>query len=62
VLESVTSTIRDAKGAVAKLVIVNRDITERKRAEEQLLHNLFHDPLTNLPNRRLFLDRLTKLF
>ncbi len=48
VLESVASTIRDAKGEVAKLVIVNRDITERKRAEEQLEHNLFHDPLTEL--------------
>ena len=33
VLESVASTIRDAKGEVSKLVIVNRDITERKRAE-----------------------------
>jgi len=62
VLESVASTIRDAKGEVAKLVIVNRDITERKRAEEQLQHNLFHDPLTNLPNRRLFLDRLQGSF
>jgi diguanylate cyclase (GGDEF)-like protein/PAS domain S-box-containing protein len=62
VLESVASTIRDAKGDVAKLVIVNRDITERKRAEEQLEHNLFHDPLTGLPNRRLFLDRLQSSF
>jgi diguanylate cyclase (GGDEF)-like protein/PAS domain S-box-containing protein len=58
VLESVASTIRNDKGEVAKLVIVNRDITERKRAEEQLEHNLFHDPLTGLPNRRLFQDRL----
>ena len=62
VLESIASTIRDAKGEVAKLVIVNRDITERKRAEEQLEHNLFHDPLTGLPNRRLFLDRLQNSF
>src|SRR5450631_2980884 len=62
VLESVASTIRDAKGEVAKLVIVNRDITERKRAEQQLEHNLFHDPLTGLPNRRLFLDRLKGSF
>lgn len=58
VLESVASTIRNDKGEVAKFVIVNRDITERKRAEEQLEHNLFHDPLTGLPNRRLFQDRL----
>ncbi len=62
VLESVASTIRDAKGEVAKLVIVNRDITERKRAEQQLEHNLFHDPLTGLPNRRLFVDRLQSAF
>jgi diguanylate cyclase (GGDEF)-like protein/PAS domain S-box-containing protein len=62
VLESEASTIRDAKGDVAKLVIVNRDITERKRAEEQLEHNLFHDPLTGLPNRRSFLDRLKDSF
>ncbi len=62
VLESVASTIRDAKGEVSKLVIVNRDVTERKRAEAQLEHNLFHDPLTGLPNRRLFLDRLQYSF
>src|ERR1700756_191365 len=52
VLESIASTIRDAKGEGAKLVIVKRDITERKHAEEQLEHNLFHDTLTGLPNRR----------
>jgi diguanylate cyclase (GGDEF)-like protein/PAS domain S-box-containing protein len=62
VLESIASAVRDAKGEVAKLVIVNRDITQRKRAEEELEHNLFHDPLTGLPNRRLFLDRLQSSF
>ncbi len=62
VLESIASTIRDGKGEVAKMVIVNRDITQRKRAEQQLEHNLFHDLLTGLPNRRLFLDRLQHLF
>src|SRR5271168_2526318 len=35
VLESVAGTIRDEKGEVVKLVIINRDITQRKRAEEQ---------------------------
>ena len=34
------------------------DITERKLLEEQLLHQAFHDPLTGLPNRALFMDRL----
>jgi|ERR1035441_8340977 PAS domain S-box-containing protein len=57
-LESTACAIRNAKGETDKLVIVNRDITERKRAEELLVHNAFHDGLTNLPNRALFLDRL----
>ena len=34
------------------------DITERKRAEEKLAYTALHDPLTNLPNRVLFMDRL----
>ncbi|MGD0179581.1 MAG: EAL domain-containing protein [Terriglobales bacterium] len=57
-LESTASPIRNAKGQTDRLVIVNRDITDRKRAEELLAHNAFHDGLTNLPNRALFLDRL----
>lgn len=62
ILESIASTIRDERGDVTKLVIVNRDITERKRVEQQLEHNLFHDAMTGLPNRRRFLDRLQQLF
>jgi diguanylate cyclase (GGDEF)-like protein/PAS domain S-box-containing protein len=34
------------------------DITERKEAEEKIKHLAFHDHLTNLPNRRLLIDRL----
>ncbi len=62
VLESMAGTIRDENGDVDKLVIVNRDVTDRKRAEELAEHNSFHDGLTGLPNRRLFLDRLQNLF
>lgn len=35
-----------------------RDLTERKRAEEEIINLGFYDALTNLPNRRLLLDRL----
>lgn len=58
ILESTASAIRDQSGKIEQLVIVNRDITERKRAEEMLAHNAFYDGLTNLPNRTLFLSRL----
>lgn len=57
-LESTASPIRGAKGEIEGLVIVNRDVTERKRAEELLEHNALHDVLTDLPNRALFTDRL----
>ncbi len=37
-----------------------RDVTDQKRFEEQLRHNATHDPLTGLPNRTLFIERLAK--
>jgi diguanylate cyclase (GGDEF)-like protein/PAS domain S-box-containing protein len=40
--------------------IVYQDITERKRAEEQLVFQSFHDTLTGFPNRALLLDRLQR--
>ncbi|MGL5063589.1 MAG: EAL domain-containing protein [Microcoleus sp.] len=45
------------QGAAAAQIII-RDVTERKRVEQQLLHGAFHDALTGLPNRVLFIDRL----
>ncbi|HTU41700.1 MAG TPA: EAL domain-containing protein [Candidatus Aquilonibacter sp.] len=58
VLESTSNVIHNPTGAMDGLVIVNRDITERKRAEEALARHAFYDDLTSLPNRVLFLDRL----
>jgi len=60
ILESTASTIRNTSGEVEKLVIVNRDITDRKHAEQQLEHNSLHDPVTGFANRRLCLDRLRR--
>jgi diguanylate cyclase (GGDEF)-like protein/PAS domain S-box-containing protein len=40
------------------LVMIVEDITDRKELEAQLLHRSLHDPLTGLPNRLLFRDRL----
>src|SRR5580704_3676598 len=59
-VESTANAIRGPKGETEGLVIMNRDITQRKRAEEKLAHQSFHDGLTNLPNRALFLDRLQR--
>ncbi|WP_302504003.1 putative bifunctional diguanylate cyclase/phosphodiesterase [Geoalkalibacter halelectricus] len=42
----------------AQVWVICRDVTERKRAEAQLMHMAHHDLLTGLPNRALFLERL----
>ena len=52
----VTNLLSDPN--VAGIVVNSRDITERKRLEEQLTRQAFHDVLTGLPNRALFMDRL----
>ncbi|MGY1606105.1 MULTISPECIES: diguanylate cyclase domain-containing protein [unclassified Geodermatophilus] len=45
-------------GTIPHLVTVVEDVTDRKRLEARLLHLSAHDPLTGLPNRLLFRDRL----
>ncbi|HYZ47203.1 MAG TPA: EAL domain-containing protein, partial [Actinomycetota bacterium] len=43
---------------VGGIVLNGRDVSERKAFEDQLTHQAFHDPLTNLANRALFADRV----
>ena len=52
------SLTRDPETKSNRLIFQTQDITDRKRAERQLLHDAFHDTLTGLPNRALFVDRL----
>jgi diguanylate cyclase (GGDEF)-like protein/PAS domain S-box-containing protein len=57
-MESRGGLIRDSQGQASHVVVVSRDITERKLAEEKIQNLAFHDSLTGLPNRRLLSDRL----
>ncbi|WP_252193193.1 EAL domain-containing protein [Rhizobium sp. CSW-27] len=54
------SPLRDSNDIVVGVVTSALDITDRKRAEQHLLHVARHDALTNLPNRNFLLDRLRR--
>jgi len=54
------STARDDAGTTLYFVISERDITEERALTAQLSHRAFHDPLTGLANRILFVDRLSQ--
>lgn len=60
-MESRGSVIKNEEGQVVRVVVVSHDVTERKRLQEQVHQMAFHDPLTRLPNRRLFSDRLSQV-
>lgn len=47
-------------GAIEGIYYIYEDITERKTFEQQLTHQAFHDALTGLPNRSLFMERLSR--
>ncbi len=57
------TTCRGIKDPVTRklteIVTVSRDVSERKRVEEHVEFQAYHDELTSLPNRTLFRDRLT---
>jgi len=52
-------TIRSQEGNAIRMAGSLTDITDRKETEEKLFFDAFHDDLTGLPNRTLFLDRMT---
>jgi diguanylate cyclase (GGDEF)-like protein/PAS domain S-box-containing protein len=54
------ASLRGARGRPEYFVAVVQDVTERKRAQERLLHQAHYDALTELPNRVLFGDRLAQ--
>ncbi len=53
----VVRCIRKDNGDVDYVLAMVENITERKQLEEKVRRLAFYDPLTNLPNRRLFIDR-----
>ena len=55
---AVTTALHDEAGHLRGFSKITRDITERKRLEDQLNHQALHDPLTGLPNRTLFIDHV----
>jgi diguanylate cyclase (GGDEF)-like protein/PAS domain S-box-containing protein len=58
---SVTPRI-DSKKEITGFIHVVRDITVRKKLEQELMHQALYDALTNLPNRILLIDRIQNLY
>ncbi|MFC1747789.1 EAL domain-containing protein [Pseudomonadota bacterium] len=52
------TSVKDLNGNVIQYTAVFYDITDIKEKEEKINHRAYHDPLTELPNRLLFKDRL----
>jgi diguanylate cyclase (GGDEF)-like protein/PAS domain S-box-containing protein len=57
--EMIVSLVRGEDGLPLYQVALIEDVTDRRMLQERLRHQAMHDPLTALPNRALFLERLT---
>ncbi len=55
---AIISPIRDSAGKITHYVAMKEDITAKKETAERILHLAYYDSLTDLPNRRLLIDRL----
>ncbi len=61
-LESTISLVRDDLGTPRFALAMLKDVTERKRTADRLRYEASHDPLSGLPNRTQFIDRLRATF
>ncbi|HUP50643.1 MAG TPA: EAL domain-containing protein [Thermoanaerobaculia bacterium] len=52
------TVLRSPQGSILGAAGIGADVTEQRAVENQLVHNAFHDALTGLPNRALFVDRV----
>lgn len=59
-LETNAVPLRNAKSEIVALLAITRDISERKRSEERIHQLAYFDELTDLPNRRMLMDRLNQ--
>jgi diguanylate cyclase (GGDEF)-like protein/PAS domain S-box-containing protein len=56
------AALRGADEPATRLAGSLTDVTDRRRAEQRLAHDALHDSLTGLPNRALFMDRLSQAY
>ena len=59
-VETNTVPLFDENGSFIHYISISRNISERKQYEEQLKQMAYYDSLTDIPNRRLFFDRLSQ--
>lgn len=59
-IEDSAAPIRNSEGQIIGVVLVFHDVSEKRSLLQQMFHQSYHDPLTDLPNRIMFNDRLNR--